>query len=42
MSKRKAWRVANTTKGEPDLDNFAEIILIEPENIVGTLLVILT
>jgi hypothetical protein len=31
MSKRKAWRVARTTIGEPDLDSFADITLIMPE-----------
>jgi hypothetical protein len=32
MSNRKAWRVAKTTRGEPDLDSFADITLIVPEN----------
>lgn len=30
ISKRKAWRVARTTRGEPDLDSFADITLIVP------------
>lgn len=31
MLNRKAWRVAKTTRGEPDFDNFADITLIIPE-----------
>lgn len=30
ISKRKAWRVARTTRGEPDLDNFTDITLMVP------------
>lgn len=30
MSNRKAWRVARTTRGEPDLDSFADMTLIVP------------
>jgi len=31
MSNRKAWRVAKTTRGEPDFDSLANITLIVPE-----------
>jgi len=37
MSNRKAWRVANTTSGEPDFDSFAEITLIVPAKIWSNL-----
>lgn len=30
ISKRYAWRVAKTTRGKPDFDNFADITLIVP------------
>lgn len=34
VSKRNAWRVARTTSGEPDLDNFTEMTFIEPAKTV--------
>lgn len=32
ISKRKAWRVARTTRGDPDLENLADITLTVPDN----------